>query len=169
MSDINVDDFYKDAARALVTLYGVFPRRHTLFVEDVCGPQEPDEFGVHGNRHLACFHALLWLAEEGLIRYADTIRQEALDQVVLTGRCFTLLSASAPELSAESVSAPESGIASDGGAAAPSTTTDALPPSVRLERSTRISGLRAALKSRSSLQVRNVMLNLLEQSTRPGH
>lgn len=31
---------------------------------------------------------MLWLAEEGFIRSDDTIRQEAIDQAVLTGRCF---------------------------------------------------------------------------------
>ena len=162
MSDINVDDFYKDSARALVTLYSVFPRRHTLFVEDVCGAHEPDEFGVHGNRHLACFHALLWLAEEGLIRYADSIRQEALDQVVLTGRCFTLLSAAAPQ------SASGSAFSGEDQPTANVEAPDALPPSVRVEQSTRISALRGALKSRSSVQVRGVMLSLLQQATNAG-
>ena len=91
MSDINIDDFCKDTARTLVTLYSVFPRQHTLFVEDICGVHEPDEFGVHSDRHLACFHTLLWLAEEGFIRHGDCIRQDAVDRAVLTGRCFSVL------------------------------------------------------------------------------
>ena len=37
MSDINIDDFFKDAAIALVQLYGMFPRRHALFVEGFKG------------------------------------------------------------------------------------------------------------------------------------
>ena len=84
MADLHVEEFYKDAAIALVQLYGAFPRRINLFVEDIAGPDEPDEFGLHSKRHMACFGALLWLAEEGLVRYVDTIRQEALDQAVLT-------------------------------------------------------------------------------------
>ena len=47
MSDINIDDFFKDAAIALVQLYGMFPRRHALFVEDICGPDDTDEFGMN--------------------------------------------------------------------------------------------------------------------------
>lgn len=92
MSDINVDDFCKDAARALLILYRTFPRPHTLFVEDLCGPDRVDEFGMHSDRHVACFSTLLWLAEESFLRYVDTIRQEAVDQAVLTGRAFVLLS-----------------------------------------------------------------------------
>ena len=55
MADINVDDFFKDAARTLAALYGVFPRRHAIFVEDIYAPEEPDEFGMHSDRHRACF------------------------------------------------------------------------------------------------------------------
>ena len=96
MADIHVEEFYKDAAIALVQLYGAFPRRINLFVEDIAGPDAPDEFGLHSKRHMACFGALLWLSEEGLLRYIDTIRQEALDQAVLTRDAFIRLSAPAP-------------------------------------------------------------------------
>ena len=75
MADIHIEEFYKDAAIALVQLYNAFPRRVNLFVEDIAGPDEPDEFGLHSKRHMACFGTLLWLAEEGLLRYVDTIRQ----------------------------------------------------------------------------------------------
>ena len=44
MADIHVEEFYKDVAVALVQLYSVFPRRTNLFVEDIAGPDEPDEF-----------------------------------------------------------------------------------------------------------------------------
>ena len=50
MTDINIDDFFKDSAKVLVQLYSVFPRRHTVFVEDVSGPEETDEFGMHSTR-----------------------------------------------------------------------------------------------------------------------
>ena len=97
MADIHVEEFYKDVAIALVQLYMSFPRRVNLFVEDIAGPDEPDEFGLHSKRHMACFGALLWLSEEGLLRYVDTIRQEALDQAVLTREAFVRLSAPAPQ------------------------------------------------------------------------
>jgi len=38
MADIHVEEFYKDAAVALVQLYSAFPRRVNLFVEDIAGP-----------------------------------------------------------------------------------------------------------------------------------
>jgi len=138
---INVDEFCKDAARALLVLSQTFPRPHTLFVEDLCGPDEADEFGMHSDRHLACFSTLLWLAEEGYLRYADTIRQEAVDQAVLTGRAFTLLCTPMPEL------APEDG--------------EALPEAVRLEQQTHLHRLETALGERSSTRVRTAMLELM--------
>ena len=72
MADIHVEEFYRDVAIALSQLYSAFPRRINLFVEDIAGPDEPDEFGLHSKRHMACFGALLWLAEEGFLRYRDT-------------------------------------------------------------------------------------------------
>ncbi|WP_020210331.1 hypothetical protein [Gilvimarinus chinensis] len=92
MGDIHISDFHKDTAKALNVLYGCFPRKLTLFVEDIAGPDSPDEFGLHSPRHMACLSALIWLADEGYIRYEDTIRQEAVDQVTLTHKGFTLLS-----------------------------------------------------------------------------
>lgn len=141
MSDINVDDFCKDAGRALLVLYQAFPRPHTLFVEDLCGPDQVDEFGMHSDRHQACFSALLWLAEEGLLRYADTIRQDAVDQAVLTGRAFTLLSAPVPAY--QPANAAE------------------LPESVRLEQQTHQHRLARALSQRSSTEIRKAVLALL--------
>lgn len=96
MADIHIDDFYKDAARILVQLYNAFPRKSAVYVEDISGPDSPDEYGIHSARYQACFSAMLWLAEEGYLRYVDTIRQEAIDQAVLTHRAFVLLSSPAP-------------------------------------------------------------------------
>lgn len=92
MADIHIEDFYKDTARILLQLYMVFPRKTSVYVEDIAGPDAPDEFGLHSPRHMACFGAMLWLAEEGHLRYVDTIRQEAIDQAVLTRDCFITLS-----------------------------------------------------------------------------
>ncbi|MEQ8861346.1 MAG: hypothetical protein RIC56_22090 [Pseudomonadales bacterium] len=149
MSAINVDDFCKDAARALLALYQAFPRPHTVFVEDLVGPDQIDEFGMHSERHLACFSTLLWLAEEGLMRYVDSIRQEAVDQAVLTGRAFTLLATPRPEFA-------------DG-------LDESLPESLRLEQQTHQYRLEQALNRRSSSEIRRAVLDLLGalQSERP--
>lgn len=142
MADIHIEEFYKDAAIALVQLYNAFPRRVNLFVEDIAGSDEPDEFGLHGKRHMACFGTLLWLAEEGLLRYVDTIRQEALDQAVLTQRAFVRMSSPAsPDLQEKDI---------------PQTGQD-LPPAIREDFSTHIHMLRTALRSGSSARISRVM------------
>lgn len=92
MADLHIDDFYHDVAGILLGLYNSFPRPTTLFVADLIGEHEPDAFGVPAPRHQACFGAMLWLAEEGFLRYTDVIRQEAIDQCCLTERAFVLLS-----------------------------------------------------------------------------
>ena len=94
--------------------------------------------GVRGQRHLACFATLVWLGEEGYLRFEDVIRQEAIDQAVLTARCFTLLSTP--------------------GAAEPS---QHLPESVRAEQSSAIHKIRDALRDRSSPALRGVMVDLM--------
>ena len=143
MTDINIDDFFKDGAKVLSTLYSVFPRRHSIFVEDICGPEEPDEFGMRSQRHMSCFGTLLWLGEEGYLRYEEVIRQEAIDQAVLSARCFTVLSTPA--------------------AIDEHQDTAHLPRSVRAERATSIHRIREALKQRSSAQIRSVMVDVMEQ------
>jgi hypothetical protein len=113
-----------------------------LFVEDIAGTDNPDEFGQHSKRHMACFGALLWLAEEGFLRYVDTIRQEALDQAVLSQRTFVRLSAPAdPATDPAQVSKPDPG----------------LPAAVRDDLATHIHLIRDALKSRSSVRISSVM------------
>ena len=142
MTDINVDDFFKDAARTLVALYGVFPRRHAIFVDAIYGSEEPDEFGLHSDRHRACFGTLLWLGEENYLRFEDTIRDEAIDQAVLTGRCFTLLSSPVSD---------------------PGEADAALPEIVRLEQSTHIHQIKTALSEQSSIDLRKAMLELMSR------
>lgn len=92
MADIHIDDFYKDAGNILLSLYQSFPRSITLYVEDICGPDQPDEYGVHSTRHSACFSTMIWLADEAYLRYGDTIRQDAVDQACLSQRAFLVLS-----------------------------------------------------------------------------
>lgn len=91
MADLHIDDFCRDTARILVRLYSQFPRPQLLFVDEICGSAETDEFGMPGSRHLACFSTLLWLGDEGYLRYTETLRQEGLDQAVLSGSGLRLL------------------------------------------------------------------------------
>ena len=93
MADIHIDDFCRDAALSLLHLYSAFPRRASLYVEDIAGPDSADDVGLHSDRHMACLGTMLWLAEEDYIRYDAMIYQDGIDQAVLTGRSFTLLSA----------------------------------------------------------------------------
>ena len=153
MSDINVDDFFKDAARVLLVLYAAFPRRHSVFVEDICGNEEPDEFGLPSDRHLACFGAMLWMGEENLLRFEDTIRSEAIDQAVLTGSCFTLLSVP--------IGNRLSPVVPSGSDVEVSSSTTDLPESILIEQSTHIYRIRQALEAKSSKLIRAAMLDLL--------
>lgn len=145
MADIHVEEFYKDVAIALVQLYGAFPRRVNLFVEDIAGADEPDEFGLHSKRHMACFGALLWLEEEGLLRYVDTIRQEALDQAVLTRKAFMRLSTPAPMAVVQTLGQ------------AQGLTDKKLPPSIQNDLSTYIHLIRTSLKSGHSERISQIM------------
>lgn len=101
MNDLHIDDFYKDTAIILARLYSVFPRKTAVYVEDISGPDTMDEFGLHSDRHLACLSTLVWLSEEGYIRFEDTIRQEAIDQATLTHKGFTKLFSHVPQHLAE--------------------------------------------------------------------
>ena len=90
-SDIHIDDFYRDTAKILLTLYMHFPRKMSLYVEDISGPDEQDEFGLHSPRHQATLHAMMWLAHAGYLDYDSLIRQEALENAVLSHRGFLTL------------------------------------------------------------------------------
>jgi len=145
MSDLHIDDFYRDAGLILARLYAAFPRKTTLYVEDISGPDAPDEFGLHSERFSRCFSTLLWLADTGYLRYESTIRQEALDQAVLTERGFLLLCAPCPLPSKTAFDA-------------------STPPSVIANAQTNIQQLRAVLKSRNSIDICQIMLFLLDHS-----
>lgn len=130
----------------LAQLYRSFPRKTLLLAEDISGPDTPDEYGLHSERHQACFGAAIWLAESGYIRYGETIRQEGMDQVILTHKAFTLLSAKAVHISKEEFDGSD------------------LPDSVVESRQSNIHQLREALKSGSSHRIRQIMQQLLVQS-----
>lgn len=91
MLDVHIDDFFKDCAVILLHGFKYFPTKQILYVEDICGPDEADEFGLHSPRHLAAFGAIIWLQEEGYIRFNDVDRQISVDEFVLTSKAFTRL------------------------------------------------------------------------------
>ena len=91
MLDVQIDDFFKDCAVILLHGFKYFPAKQVLYVEDICGPDETDEFGLHGPRHLAAFGAIIWLQEEGYIRFTEVDRQESVDEFVLASKAFTRL------------------------------------------------------------------------------
>ena len=150
MTDIHIDDFYKDAAKILLHLYVTFPKPTQIYVEDIAGADNPDEFGLHSDRHSACFSTMLWLAQSGYIQYIDTIRHEALDQAVLTQKAFLLLTAYS-ELAENHPKVKETN-----------------PPSVKEEFSSNIHQLRLAIKSGSSVQIRKIVQYLLRSAIHSG-
>jgi hypothetical protein len=145
VADLHIEDFYRDVARIFVRLYANFPRKMILYVEDICGPDEPDEFGLHNPRFQSCFSAMVWLAEHGHVNFYATIREEGLDQVVLTERGFLLLTTRSTEPFEETVRG--AGIS----------------PSVVEESLTNISQLRMALKDGSSIKLRHCVSYLLSR------
>ncbi len=144
LNDLHIEDFNKDVARVLIFLYDYFPRKLELYIEDISGPDDIDDYGLHSNRHLACMSAIIWLAEEGLIRYESLVKQESFDQAVLTKRSYVLLSNiiknPVPEPSNE------------------------LPESVFKHRSTRIATIKEALKSHNSELLKTVIARFIYDS-----
>lgn len=144
--ELNIDDFCHDVGKILTLLHQVFPRPIILSADDICGPEETDEFGIHSNRYLACFSTMLWLAEEGYLRYAETLRNEGIDQAVLSGRCFAHLTRPRPHQLADTGS----------------TDNASLPESIRLAQSSVIAELRNSLRARSSSDTRRCVLALID-------
>lgn len=91
LDDLHIHDFYRDAGRVLLALYNQFPAPATVYVEDIAGPDTPDEFGLHSPRHLACLGAIAWLKQCGYIHFSQLVRQEAVEEAVLSHRGFLLL------------------------------------------------------------------------------
>ncbi|MEZ5505775.1 MAG: hypothetical protein R3F47_09485 [Gammaproteobacteria bacterium] len=149
MADLNLIDFYKDTALILLSLHRVFPRKMDLFVEDLIGPDQVDEFGMHTKRHEACLGAMLWLADEGYLRYATTIRQEGIDQVVLTSAALVKLGVISNQ--------PLTHVDLDG-----------VPSFEAQERLTLVEHMRRALASQSSEQLIQVMRTFFETPVNPA-
>ncbi|WP_323843844.1 hypothetical protein [Microbulbifer magnicolonia] len=91
LDDLHIHDFYRDAGRTLLALFHNFPAPATVYVEDIAGPDTPDEFGLHSPRHLACLGAMTWLKHSGYIHFSQLVRQEAMEEAVLSHRGFLLL------------------------------------------------------------------------------
>ncbi|MBP8185313.1 MAG: hypothetical protein KAX95_05455 [Pseudomonas sp.] len=140
--DLQIDEFYKDAAAAMLLLYQAFPRKMALYVEDLIGREEPDDFGLPSQRHQNCLGALLWLAEEGYLRFDSCIAQDALDQAVLSEKAFLRLTRGVPELKLDS----------------------ALSPSIRRVQASLAFQLREALSSRQSEAVARLTQQLFVSS-----
>ncbi|PID42109.1 MAG: hypothetical protein CSA52_00020 [Gammaproteobacteria bacterium] len=159
MADIHIEDFCKDIAKILLQLFNSFPRPSNVYVADIAGDDNPDEFGLHSERHLACFGAMVWLADEGYIRYVDTIRQEGIDQAVLTHRTLCLLSRVCSDRH----------LLNDNEYLEPASPTESeqdisLPAETILDRKTHINIIRAALASGSSTRIYRVIQRLVIQA-----
>ncbi|MFV0456906.1 MAG: hypothetical protein ACK5NQ_18320 [Pseudomonas sp.] len=146
--DLQIEDFYKDVAGGLLMLYQAFPRKTTLYIEDLIGHEEPDEFGLPSKRHQGCLGALLWLADEGYVRFESTIQFQAIDQAVLTEKAFLRLT--------RSVASAKIG-------------TSDLPPSVQRVQASLAQQLREALRSGHGEQLARLVRMIFESqlSTAP--
>lgn len=141
MTDLHIDDFYKDAAQILLVLFRYFPRPFTVYAADISGPDMPDEYGLHSDRHQACFSTMVWLRDAGLLRFVDIMNNEAIDQAVLTHKALTLLTTRS-----EIRFVPEE---------------ESMPPSVAEEQASHAYQLRLAVHSESSFAIRRLMQHML--------
>ena len=160
MSDLHIDDFCRDTARVLTLLYKQFPQKIILYVEDICGPDSPDEFGLHAPRFVAAFNTVLWLKETDYLNFSDTIRQEAFQDVTLSHRAFTFLS---------SLDTPATNLLHTSGATASNTenshtATSEIQPLLPPTLPTRISVIRDTVANRSSEALKQLVMQYLQDS-----
>jgi hypothetical protein len=92
MFDIHIEEFYLDCTKILKQLYQAFPKKSNVFVEDISGPDQPDEYGIHSDRSQSCFGAMIWLENENFISFESTLRQEAIDQAILSSKGLRFMS-----------------------------------------------------------------------------
>ena len=157
MADINIENFYKHIARILSILYAAFPSKSPLYVDDVAGVDDPDEYGLHSPDYTAGFFAMLWLADEQYIRHMDTIRQDGVDQAVLTHKAFLKLTqVSEPIYQATIGQAEEADLIS-----VPQTVDPGSSPSVIEDQMLVINQLRHALRSGDSIAIAKVVRHIL--------
>jgi hypothetical protein len=84
MADLHIDDFRKDLAVVLIRLFNNFPRPHAIYLDEICPESETDEYGLVSKRYLAAMATLIWMGEEGMLRYQSVLPNEGIDQAVLT-------------------------------------------------------------------------------------
>ena len=152
MSDIHIQDFYRDIGLVLSKLFATFPRKVTLYVEDISGPDQVDEYGLHSERHLSSLSAMIWLKDQGYIDYESLVRQEAIDFAVLTEKSFLLLTMQSslnlpPQMQQDLESLEQ----------------QSLPPYALKQAISNIAILRQALKTASSMNIERIVAHLLEQ------
>lgn len=157
MADINVENFYRHIAKILHILYTHFPTRAALYVDEVAGVDEPDEYGLHSPTYTAGFFAMLWLADEGFIRYADTIRQDGIDQAFLTHKAFLILTHTTDDMILSELGSFDD---KHGNVVSLQPAED-ISPSLKEEQMLVINQLRAALRSGSSIAVNKVVKHIL--------
>lgn len=158
MADINIENFYRHIAKILSILYASFPSKTPVYVDDVAGIDEPDEYGLHSPSYTAGFYAILWLADEEYLRFSDTIRQDGVDQAVLTHKAFLKLTEVAePIYTATVYETDESNIVS---IVQPH---ESRSPSVIEDHKLVINQLRRALKSGDSIAVTKVVTHILRR------
>jgi hypothetical protein len=122
----------------------------------VAGIDAPDEYGLHSPVYTSGFFALLWLADEGYLRYTDTIRQDGIDQATLTHKAFLKLT---------QVSEPiyrEVAMRSDDSNVVNLQPAEDLSPSLQEDRKLVINQLRVALRSGSSIAITKVVNHILQ-------
>lgn len=145
MTDIHIEEFYRDIGLTLSKLYATFPRRVIFYVEDICGEDKPDEFGIHSERYLNGLSALTWLKDNHYIHFDALVKQEAIDQVVLTQKSFLILTSQSSAALEEDID------------------TSQLPPFMAQKAITNINLLRQALKSRSTITISHIVHHIMEQ------
>ena len=156
MADINIENFYRHIGRILSILYELFPTKAPVYVDDVAGIDEPDEYGLHSPQYTAGFFALVWLADEGYIRYSDTIRQDGIDQAAPTHKAFLRLTQiSDPIYMAPVYKVDESNLVRIAPTEEPS-------PSMVEDQKLVINQLRNALRSGDSIAINKVVLHILQ-------
>lgn len=154
MADINIENFYRHIAKILHILYTHFPTRAALYVDEVAGVDEPDEYGLHSPTYTAGYFAMLWLADEGFLSYADTIRQDGIDQAFLTHKAFLILTQPTDEMIASATEAVEGNVVN-------LQPIEDVSPSLKEEQKLVINQLRAALRSGSSIAINKVVNHIL--------
>lgn len=164
MADINIDNFYRHIAKILSILYSAFPTRSPIYVDDVAGIDEPDEYGLHSPHYTAGFFALIWLADEGFLRYSDTIRQDGIDQAALTNKAFMRLSQPVERIYLEPGYSPDESLdkSLDKSNVVNIAPAEKLSPSIIEDQKMVINQLRFALKRADSIAIAKVVQHILQ-------